>query len=151
MTFWPVLLLVSACDPAPALEGKRSFDQGKFAEVQFRRALEQSCDAAQRFADRINLAATLRERHAAAEARSVLIAAPDPAQMPVDMQIAYWNCLWRAFDPSGCRLSEGSGVVDTGRAAAFNNANLDERGAPAHEAGTPAGSGGGAATARLAA
>jgi len=77
------------------LEGKRSFDQGKFAEaeVHFRRALEQSCDAAQRFADRINLAATLRERHAAAEARSVLIAAPDPAQMPVDMQIAYWNCL----------------------------------------------------------
>ncbi|MFN0104271.1 MAG: tetratricopeptide repeat protein [Bryobacteraceae bacterium] len=95
MTIWPVLFLVSTCDPAPALEGKRLFDQGRFAEaeVRFRSALKESCDAGQRLADRINLAATLRERNAAAEAREVLLAATDIAQMPMETQISYWNCL----------------------------------------------------------
>jgi len=95
MTFWPILFLVSTCDPAPALEGKRFFDQGKFAQAerQFRRALEQPCDAAQRFADRINLAATLRERNAVVEAKTVLGGATDIEQMSAEAQITYWNCL----------------------------------------------------------
>jgi tetratricopeptide (TPR) repeat protein len=103
MTFWPVLFLVSTCDPAPALEGKQFFDQGKFAqaETQFRRALEQSCDAAQRFTARVNLAATLRERNAPAEAKEMLLAATEMPQMPAEMRISYWNCLALVEEHSG--------------------------------------------------
>ncbi|MBI2687850.1 MAG: tetratricopeptide repeat protein [Acidobacteria bacterium] len=94
MTIWPLLLSVSICDPAPAMEGKRFFDQGKFAEAeaQFRRAVNQSCGAVQRLADRINLAATLRERNALAEAKEVLKNVADLNELPVDSRIAYWNC-----------------------------------------------------------
>jgi len=103
MTFWPLFLLVSACDPLPALEGKQFFDQGKFtqAEPQFRRALEQSCDAQQRFTARVNLAATLRERNAVAEARELLVTAEDLPGMPAEMQIAYWNCMALIEEQSG--------------------------------------------------
>lgn len=103
MTFWPVLLLVSSCDPASALEGKNFFDQGKFAqaETQFRRALEQSCDAVQRFTASVNLAASLRERNNPAEAREVLLKATEMPQMPAEMQISYWNCLALVEEHSG--------------------------------------------------
>jgi tetratricopeptide (TPR) repeat protein len=103
MTFWPVLLLVSSCDPAQALEGKQFFDQGKFAqaETQFRRALEQSCDAAQHFTASVNLAATLRERNNPAEAREILLNATEMPQMPEEMRISYWNCLALIEEQSG--------------------------------------------------
>lgn len=103
MTFWPVLLLVSTCDPSPALEGKQFFDQGKFtqAESQFRRALEQPCDAVQRFTASVNLAATLRERNNPAEAREVLLKATEMPQMPEEMRISYWNCLALIEEHSG--------------------------------------------------
>ena len=103
MTFWPVLLLVSSCDPAQALEGKQFFDQGKFAqaETQFRRALEQSCDAVQHFTASVNLAATLRERNNPAEAREILLNATEMPQMPEEMRISYWNCLALIEEQSG--------------------------------------------------
>jgi tetratricopeptide (TPR) repeat protein len=95
MTFWPLLLLVSTCDPAPALEGKQLFEAGKFAQAEqrFRDALDQPCDPPQQIANRINLAASLRERHATAEAAKTLPAASVVSAMAVEIQITYWNCL----------------------------------------------------------
>lgn len=103
MTVLPVLLLVSACDPAPALEGRRHFETGNFAaaEVEFRQAVEQDCGSAQSVADRINLAATLRERDAAAEAKAVLLGVAEPARLPLELRISYWNCLALVEEQSG--------------------------------------------------
>ncbi|MBL8239090.1 MAG: tetratricopeptide repeat protein [Bryobacterales bacterium] len=95
MTFWPLFVLASLCDPAPALEGKRLFEQGRFAlaEQHFRRAVAQPCGPAQRVADQINLAATLRERNLFAEAKQQLPEASTVANLPVEIQITFWNCL----------------------------------------------------------
>lgn len=91
MTLWALVLLVSACDPSPSLDGKRLFEEGKFAEaeVRFRRALEQHCDTAQIVTNSINLAATLRERNQLGEARAALESVANTAAN----EAAYWNCL----------------------------------------------------------
>jgi len=87
----------------PAQRGKQYFDQGKFAEAEtyFRRAVEQRCGGAQALADRINLAATLRERNSIDEARDVLLAVKDAGAHPAEMAISYWNCLALIEEQSG--------------------------------------------------
>ena len=103
MTVWPLLFLLSTCDPEPARNGKQQFDQGRFAEAEghFRRAMEEACGPAEQLAGRINLAATLRERNRPAEAREVLGQAGDLAQIPVAVQVQYWNSWGLLEDQAG--------------------------------------------------